>query len=171
AHWTTDRPSKSTAFYEEAVKRNSTMLGMFDTPDTRDDIADELFNLVSQSTEALSHFHAETYLVHGMDVLFRADIDIEWSFEGNKGRTSSGARQPTSTTITIEGTKANALKPEHRACLQYQFPEVDWLPGPQIAAPVAVGDFDLVPILELADWDKKGEKERYAEVAKLGAAE
>src|SRR5262249_15757085 len=154
--WTTDSSSPTSAFYEEKnfVKRYINELTMFDSPGAM---------AYSQMTAGLkpkqmvhSRFHASTYLIHGMDVLYCGEIDLRWTFtRTHRGLVATGI-----------GRLENQLKPEQRARLLVQYPNVDYLPGPAIGVPQPIDEFDPVPDLDTTDWDKqKSNVRRYSEIA------
>ena len=182
-HLTTDRakPSVSTdsssggsAFYEDnaTVNRSAGELAMFDAPSSMQTDAAAFFTgAAGDPGHVISHFHASTYLIRGMDVLYRAEIDVSWDFTKDTLNTSPPAQ------VTAKKAAAGAIDPAHRARLLAQYPQVDYLPGPVIAAPQPAQEFD--PVTDLApagsiqekDWGNKTDLDRYEDIARLAHAE
>lgn len=164
--WTTDSSVRRSAFYEEnaTVKRSTLELTMVDAPSPLPKItlADDLFNSTNPPTNFVAQFHAATFLVRGMDVLYRSEIDYTWAF------TSTKVPKPT---IKPSGGPAKELDSGQRAALAYQFPEFDYLPGPPIGPPLPKDEFDPIRDLALKDWDTKSDPERFADVAALAQAD
>lgn len=87
--WSTDSPDKNTAFYEEgmdAVKRNDKELAMFDDPNARENLLTDAMKAKNQPVpaHAVSRAHFDTYLVRGMDVLYRVRLDLTWQITNGK---------------------------------------------------------------------------------------
>jgi hypothetical protein len=170
--WNTDSSSGSSAFYEEntSVNRSGSKLVMFDAPDTMASDAKILLqNATNPATRVVSHFHATTYLIRGMDVLYRADIDLLWTF-------TDPTKEPT-LKVTAKGGKATQIESSQRARLVAQYPNVDYLPGPPIAAPEPMEQFepvsDLFPTgtIQEKDWASKNDMQKYADIAAIAHAE
>jgi hypothetical protein len=162
--WTTDTSAARSAFWSP-LNRSSNELAMFDAPDAMPwSKMAELFKSANPPARVVSRFHAATYLIHGMDVLYCADIDLTWEF-------ASATFPPVK--VKAQGVPAKELESAHRARLAARYPEVDYLPGPAIGAPQPADAFDPVPDLAPKDWDKTkgGDLERYADIAALAHAE
>ena len=85
--WNTDTADKKTAFYEEdtgAVRRGDKEVAMFDDPDPRDNLLQDAFKGGGLPAHAVSRAHFDTYLVRGMDVLFRVRLDLSWQITNGK---------------------------------------------------------------------------------------
>jgi hypothetical protein len=146
------------AFYEEATQRTADKLTLFDAPSTilGGDKATNLFaNRRTSSGEvldhppkrAIEHFAAATYLIQGMNVLYRADIHLTWEFTGvTPADPALASGDPPTWGIVDE------LAPAHRAALARHYPEVDYLPGDLMPAPELPDDFDPIPELNDAGW-------------------
>jgi hypothetical protein len=164
--WTTDSPVKRSAFYEEntTVIRSAGELTMFDPPSAlhRTTLAADLFNSPNPPTSFVARFHASTFLVRGMDVLYQAQTDMTWEF------TSTTTPKPT---VRASGAAAKELEPGQRAALAYQHPRFDYLPGPTIGAPLPADEFEPIRDLALKDWDTKSDPGRFADVAALAQAD
>lgn len=166
--WTTDSPVKRSAFYEEdtTVIRSPGELTMFDPPSPlpKLTLAADLFNSPNRLTSFVAQFHAATFLVRDMDVLYRAQIDYTWLFTGTT------TPKPT---VTASGVAAKGLElePGQRAALAYQHPRFDYLPGPPIGAPLPADEFDPIRDLALKDWNTKPDPGRFADVAALAQAD
>jgi hypothetical protein len=157
--WEVDSPSTDSPFYEERspVKRKATSLTMFDAPSAMPSpqLAAQLFNAASPPEKLIATFHAETYLVGGMEVFYRAKIDITWEI-------GKDLKEPPA---------APKMDGAQRACLAIQYPAADFLPGPPIGAPLPADPFDPIGDLALADWPKhKNDLERFEDVAKVARA-
>jgi hypothetical protein len=162
--WNTDSPAANSAFYDTVVKRSAGELAMFDFPSAMptQGLATSLFKSANPPTRVVAGFHASTYLIRGMDVLYRAKIKLTWEF-------TSSSIPPVKVEAT--GGPAKEIEPAQRACLAIQRPEVDYLPGPPIGAPQPPDDFDPVPDLPANDWDTKTIIQRYEDIAALAHAE
>ena len=173
----TTRGAKS-AFYEEVTRRTPNELTLFDAPDaflSTSGMAKTFFTTgTSHLGEALTkpprrivdHFRAATYLIEGMDVLYRADIHLTWEF------TSVTAPAPKlSTKDPPRWSIVDTLDPEHRAVLERYYPEVDYLPGDLMTAPMPLDEFEAIPELLDADWATgSNHKARLSQVAELARA-
>jgi hypothetical protein len=133
-----------TPFYEPntTVNRSPKELTMTDFPSNMDYKILPLFkDPASAPTRVVSKFHAETYLIRNMDVVYRAKTDIEWDFT----RTDS-SKDPSvaMTKMTVTGGKADHIEAAQRAALVETDPKVDFLAGPK---PDELGEF--TPITDL----------------------
>jgi hypothetical protein len=166
--WNADSPSGNSPFYEEKspVKREGTTLTMFDFPSAlpTPQLASQLFKAATPPDTVTAKFHAETYLVHGMDVLYRVKIDMSWTI-GKDLKTPPA-------TVSVSGGRISEIDGPQRACLAIQHPDVDYLPGPPIGVPLPDDEFDPVGDLADADWLKhRDDLERYEDIAVLGHSE
>ena len=169
--WNTDSGTSRSPFYEEntTVERTTTDLTMFDFPSSmKDSAVAEVFKTAAiKPTRVISHFHAATYLIHRMDVLYLADIDLTWEF-------TAAADSPTAK-ATAKGGPAQQLDSVLHARLMSQDPDVDYLPGP---APDQLGEFDVVQdllpkgSLTEKQWADKGttDLKRYADIVAIANA-
>lgn len=166
----TDSGTKKSPFFEEntTVNRTAKQLTMADFPSSMEMQVAPLFKDPSSApTRVVSHFHATTYLVRNMDVVYRADIDLVWEFTSAK---------PSPVKATAKGGPADHLDLEQRATLVTGDPDVDFLAGPK---PDSLGEFapvlDLFPKGSLTDtqWADKAttDIQRYADIVALAHAE
>jgi hypothetical protein len=168
--WLTDSGTKKSPFYEEntTVNRSAKELTMADFPSSMDMYVAPLFKDPSSApTRVVSHFHASTYLIRNMDVVYRADIDLIWEFTSAK---------PSPVKATVTGGIADHLDLEQRASLVIGDPNVDFLPGPK---PDPLGEF--APIQELfhkgsltdQQWADSAttDVQRYADIVTIAHAE
>jgi hypothetical protein len=144
--WHADSPSSKTPFYDTAVKRLTNELTMADdpSPTLHDDVALAYLKATPAPESVVSNFHAETYLVRGLDVLYRVKVDIIW-------KSTSAAPTPAGT-ISITGEPATELRAAQRARLAIQNPEVDYLPGPLIGPPLWSDDLEPIKDLKPGEW-------------------
>jgi hypothetical protein len=171
--WNTDSVSGGSAFYEDntTVNRAADQLAMFDAPSSMQSDAAGFFTGGNAPDRVVSHFHASTYLIRGMDVLYRVEIDVAWEF------TSENIKKKVPGKITAKKNAAVSMDPAHRARLLAQYPDVDYLPGAPLAAPRIMDEFDPVPDLAPAgaiqekDWKSKTDLDRYEDIAALAHAE
>lgn len=162
--WNTDSPATNSAFYDTVVKRSAGELAMFDFPSPMptQGLAASLFKSANPPSRVIADFHASTYLVRGMDVLYRAEIRLTWEF-------TSASTPPVK--VEAKAALAKEIESAQRAGLAIQRPEVDYLPGPPIGAPQPADDFDAVPDLPANKWDNKTNIQRYEDIAALAHAE
>ena len=157
------------AFYEESVpvNRSAKAVRMTDFPSTMEREIAPLFADASKApTSVVSHFHADTYLIRNMDVVYRAQIDLEWEFK---------SATPSPVKATVTGGAADHIEAEQRATLVTTDPTVDFLAG---AKPDPLGEFapikDLSPpgTLSEKDWAAaKSDEIRFADIVKVAHAE
>jgi hypothetical protein len=167
--WFTDTSKDGEGFFEQdsTVKRSGNDFLLYDAPSAlpAQSLAVEVFKLGPPPDKMVAHFRAATYLIHELDVLFRADIHLTWDFTK-----SSSAQSPVNVLERV-GKAVSELEPEHRACLLRQHPDIDYLPGKLIGPPQRAYAFDAVPDLAPSGWDTKNDLERYVDVAELAHAE
>ena len=167
--WNTDTGSSKSPFFEQNTTTNRTAseLTMVDYPSPMDTLVGELFaGQTPPPSRVISHFHAATYLVHGMDVVYRADVDLTWEYLDAKHVTLKAA---------ATGGPTRQLEAPHRTRLVIQFPDFAYLPGPVVGAPEHQPAFDIVRdvvpagSLTEAEWSdpKRTDVERFADIAKL----
>ncbi len=157
------------AFYEESVpvNRSAKAVRMTDFPSTMEREIAPLFADASKApTSVVSHFHADTYLIRNMDVVYRAQIDLEWEFK---------SATPSPVKATVTGGAADHIEAEQRATLVTTDPTVDFLAG---AKPDPLGEFapikDLSPLGTLSEKDwaaAKSDEIRFADIVKVAHAE
>jgi hypothetical protein len=168
--WQPDSASSSSPFYEKdnAVIRRPREVTMYDSPDARESQIAPLFKDPSGApTNVVSKFHADTYLIRNTDVVYRAQVDLEWDF---KSATPKRVKQ------TMKGEIANHIEAQQRASLVSTDPNVDFLAGSQ-ADPL--GEFTPVKNLEPkgslknADWaaSKTTDVDRLRDIMKVAHAE
>jgi hypothetical protein len=167
--WFTDTSKDGAGFFEQdsTVKRSGTDFVLYDAPSAlpAQSLAVDVFNLVPAPDKLVAHFRAATYLIHELDVLYRADIQLTWEF--TKGSSAASPIKP----FEGAGKAVHELEPEHRACLMRQHPDIDYLPGKLIGPPQKAYQFDAVPDLAPSGWDTKNDLERYVDIAELAHAE
>ena len=169
-NWNTDSGTTHSPFYEEntgAVNRSATELAMYDDPDPQGD--PDLFKSTNPPERVISHFHAATYLIRGIDVVYRADIDLTWEF-------TSASKNPAKQSVTATGGPAKQLEAVQRARLESQDPDVDYLP----AAPDKLsesGDFGAIQGLTPRDtsltdakWAAASDMTRYNDIVPIAQA-
>jgi hypothetical protein len=186
-HWTVDssrnppapgQPSENRPFFEEnaAVNRKAGELTMFDYPSSMDYIAARLYQSGSPPAKVVSHFHAATYLVNGMDVLYRGDTDLTWIFTADDFKKGAAPVRPVA---AAHGAPANQIEAAQRTRLLIQYPDLDYLAGPTAAPPDEIETFDPVETLsptgsmsdaDWADHTKIGDMKRFADIAPVAVA-
>lgn len=120
--YNTDSNQPTSPFYEAGFVANRTAdsTTMFDLPTPAASKITPLFSAGTPPTRVISRSHFVTYLVRGMDVLYRVNTDVEWVFVN--------ATVPTPT-ITSSGAKqASAIETGQRERLIVQYPDFDYLP-------------------------------------------
>ncbi len=171
-HWNTDTGTSRSPFFEQdtTVNRTSNELTMVDFPSPMAPLIGELFaNPKRTPSRVVSRFHAATYLVHGMDVMYRADVDLTWDFTDPKHSTMKSA---------ATGGPTKQLEAAHRTRLVIQFPDFAYLPGPAVNAPQQQPAFDIVQdlapsgSLSEAAWSdpSRTDLERFADIARVADA-
>jgi hypothetical protein len=168
--WTTDRSSKVSAFYEgdTTVIRSGVELTMSDEPSPMASHVEHLFDLPDPPTRIRSKFRAAAYLVRNMDVLYRADIALDWDIERKAGKVIA-----TLVDEKVKGRLTDKLDAEHRAALALQFPQFDYFPGDLIGPPVPADPFEPISLSDprLATWPGgQGWQKRYEEAALIARA-
>jgi hypothetical protein len=174
--WNTDTSDKTSPFFEEGtgtVERSKAMLRMFDAPSPDDTSVRQAFAKAKDRSpeRVVSHFHATTYLVKGMNVIYRANIHLSWPFKK--------ADVVPTMEATATGGPVTEVAPEHRARLLKQFPDLDYLPGKPLPKPRrrrlpfldVKFDKDGWKAQEDAWTAQKDLKERYADVARMAQAD
>lgn len=148
ARWHADCVSVDEPFYEggSPVKRLPGELTMMDdpSPSILSGEASTIFGRTAAPDAIVAGFHAETYLVKGLDVLYRVTIDISW-----KLTQSAPAAEGT---IKISGAPTSEITGAQRARIAIENPEVNFLPGPQMPPPLWGDDLDPVKDLAPGDW-------------------
>jgi hypothetical protein len=169
--WNTDTSSRSSPFFEEGsgtTTRTATKLQMFDIPaaDTG-----QIFALFGDPGKApssvVSHFHATAYLVRGMSVLYKADVDMDFTFAIPPDKKTVEV----TTTSKAKGDRATKIGSAHRARLGKQFAELDFLPGEGLAIPTMKPGFDPVKASLSGAWPAgTTTEEKFAEIATVAQA-
>jgi hypothetical protein len=163
--WNTDTATASSPFFEDntgTVTRTATTLEMFDPPSPEESRAREAQRSPTKPDRVVSNFHGVAYLVKGMDVIYKVDIKIAWTF--------AGAGKPT-TTVTATGAAAKQVEGQHRVRLMQQFPDLDYLSTGAMAAPnLRSRPGSITTNLDQQPWQSNDPKERFIEVAKLADA-
>jgi hypothetical protein len=169
------KPSENRPFFEEnaAVNRKAGELTMFDYPSSLQDVAARLYRSGSPPAKVVSRFHAATYLVNGMDVLYRGDTDLTWTF--TKDDVKKGVRP----VAAAHGAPATQIEAAQRTRLLIQYPDLDYLTGPTAAPPDEIETFDPVETLsptgsmsdaDWADHTKIADMKRFADIAPVAVA-
>jgi hypothetical protein len=164
--WTTDGAIKDRPFYEEGttVKRTSNKLMLADDPSRGEGQVAPLFNSAIPPDKCISTFHAATYLIKDIKVLYRADVELHWTIRKQKVGPAGWIAY---------GRVANQFDAAHRAALALQFPAFDYLPGPLIEAPVPRDEFDPVSLVDplITGWAPgRTPLQRYETAAAIGKA-
>jgi hypothetical protein len=112
------------AFYEVAnsVNRERHKVEMFDEPSSPyQSMVDAAFRATPAGGKVRGSAHLVQYLVKGMDVLFRSEMEVDYSY-------SRASDNPEAHPKLISATKASAIDPVARARLHQQFSSLDYLP-------------------------------------------
>jgi hypothetical protein len=112
------------AFYEVAnsVNRERHKVEMFDEPSSPyQSMVDAAFRATPAGGKVRGSAHLVQYLVKGMDVLFRSELEVDYSY-------SRASDNPEAHPKLISATKASAIDPVARARLHQQFSSLDYLP-------------------------------------------
>jgi hypothetical protein len=111
-----------TAFYERenTAIRGPTSIEIFDQPDPPDFAIRDAFARKPKPGSVTATAHLIDYLVDGPDVVFRSEIDFDWTFSGPDDK-------PAATPHVKSAAPAHALDPGPRARLAQQFPGLDYL--------------------------------------------
>jgi hypothetical protein len=162
--WHADGVNPQSPFYEEGspVRRTAGELLMVDVPSptVSQSEADALFAASAALDSIEAGFHAETFLVHGMDVLYCVKIDLTWKY-------IIKPKPGVTTTLKITGDSATAIRGVHRARLAIQNPQIDFLPGDLASQPIPDDDFEPVTDLTTTGWKATAtDAERLSDVAK-----
>ena len=151
--WFADSATGSTPFYEPnaPVNRSAKELTMTDFPSNMDYKITPLFKDPSSApTKVVSKFHADTYLIRNMDVVYRAQTDIEWEF-----KREDPSKEPSVVLkkMTVTGGKADHIEAAQRAALVSTDPTTDFMAGPK---PDPLGEF--TPITNLTPGNSLDDK-------------
>ncbi len=161
--WNTDAGSRVSPFYEHdtTVNRSSGSLALADFPGSMAKDAQDIFkiNVASPPTGVVSRFHADTYLVRNMDVLYRTQIEITWEF---KSETDAPVM-----TVRAKGAPTDRIEAVQHARLAAQDPNVDFLPGP---ATDPLGEFFVID--DQAQWANPAAKDedKYKDIIAIARA-
>jgi len=118
----TDSADATTPFYEGAFVNNRTdeATTIFDQPAPITAKITPLFQGADAAESVTSKAHFTTYLVRGMDVLYKAKIDVSWLF--------TDANVPHRHQHVRGAWTTNRLETGHRDRLIEQYPNFDYLP-------------------------------------------
>jgi len=128
--WNTDTASTyrggvaANAFYEleNSVNRTAGKVEMFDEPGSPyKSMLDDAFRAARAGGRVRGSAHLVQYLVKGMDVVFRSEIQVDYNF-------ASATDNPDAQPKLISAAKASAIDPVARARLHQQFSSLDYLP-------------------------------------------
>ena len=149
--WTVDGGDKTGPFYEgeTTAKRTATTLRITDLPTPNAEFADELFDSPKPPTKCVSTFHAETYLVRGRQVVYRADLELSWDIPAKRK-----VDKPAWTKPVVQ--KVTEIRAGPRSALALQFPAWDYFPGPRIGDPVPMDDLEPLSMAKVkaSTWPK-----------------
>jgi hypothetical protein len=170
--WNTDTGTSRSPFYEQdtTVNRSANELTLVDYPSPMATLVGELFGDPTRTpSRVVSRFHAATYLVKGMEILYRADVELTWEFTSARNSTLKSS---------AAGKLTKQLEGAHRTRLVIQFPNFAYLPGPVVDAPEREQPFDIVRdiaptgSLTEAEWadPKRSIQEKFADIAQLADA-
>jgi hypothetical protein len=129
--WIVDvAPGGGSPFYEAAAtdNRDPTSTTLLDAPDPLDKLVLREFR--GGADRVTSRIHFSTYLVRGMDVLYRVDLTVEWVFERDTHYDETKRRvtvPPRSQTLE-GGYAVAAIDPRMRRKLVAVWPDFDYLP-------------------------------------------
>jgi hypothetical protein len=93
---------------------------MLDRPSSMIHLLRSQFQGTNKATSVISRAHFTTYLVRGMDVLYKVNIDVEWKF--------TDENEPQLVQSVRHGEKAEQLEPGQRKRMLEQYPNFDYLP-------------------------------------------
>jgi hypothetical protein len=128
--WNTDTATgystgdPSHAFYEleNSVNRGGRKVEMFDEPGSPyQSMVDDAFKATRAGGRVRGSVHLVQYLVKGMDVMFRSEIQVDYDY-------AQANDNPDARPKLISAGKASAIDPVARARLHRQFSSVDYLP-------------------------------------------
>ncbi|MGZ4165797.1 MAG: hypothetical protein ACXVFO_04255 [Solirubrobacteraceae bacterium] len=128
--WNTDTATgyrggeAASAFYEleNSVNRDNRHVEMFDEPSSPyQSMIDDAFKAARSGGRVRGSAHLVQYLVKGMDVLFRSEIQVDYSY-------AHATDNPDAQPKLISAGKASAIDPVARARLHQQFSSLDYLP-------------------------------------------
>lgn len=110
------------AFYERenSANRTANSIEIFDQPGPPEFAVRDAFAREPKPGDVKVTAHLTDYLVIGMDVVFRSEVDFDWDF------TAADAK-PDATPHLKSAAPAKALDPGPRARLAQQFPSLDYL--------------------------------------------
>jgi hypothetical protein len=127
--WNTDTATgyrageAASAFYEldNSINRDSRHVEMFDEPSSPyQSMVDDAFKATRAGGRVRGSAHLVQYLVKGMDVLFRSEIEVDYSY-------AHATDNPDAQPKLISAGKASAIDPVARARLHQQFNSLDYL--------------------------------------------
>jgi hypothetical protein len=128
--WNTDTASTyrtgaaADAFYEleNSVNREGRKVEMFDEPSSPyASMVDAAFRATRSGGKVRGSAHLVQYLVKGMDVLFRSEMEVDYSY-------TRASDDPQAQPKLLSAAKASAIDPVARARLHQQFWSLDYLP-------------------------------------------
>jgi hypothetical protein len=128
--WNTDTASTyrtgaaADAFYEleNSVNREGRKVEMFDEPSSPyASMVEAAFRATRTGGKVRGTAHLVQYLVKGMDVLFRSEMEVDYSY-------TRAGDDPQAQPKLISAAKASAIDPVARARLHQQFSSLDYLP-------------------------------------------
>ncbi len=127
---TDSAPGSATPFYESgfANLRGPTTTTMFDRPGAMDNLVRREFRNGADKVTSRAHF--ATYLVRGMQVLYRVDLTVEWVFERDShyDADTNTLTSPSRTQTVDAARPVSALDGRMRQRLVTQYPTFNYLP-------------------------------------------
>ena len=127
--WNTDTAAgyrtgeAASAFYENenSVNRDGKHVEMFDEPSSPyDSMVKAAFDAGRAGGKVTGKAHLVQYLVKGMDVLFRSEVEVDYTYK-------QAGDNPDATPKLISAGKAASIDPVARARLHEQFSSLDFL--------------------------------------------
>ena len=127
---TDSAPGSATPFYESggANLRGPTTTTMLDEPGAMEHLVQREFKDGADKVTSRAHF--STYLVRGMQVLYRVDLTVQWVFERDThyNEDTEALSTPRRTQTVDSGRAVSALDPRMRKRLVAQWPAFNYLP-------------------------------------------
>ena len=118
-NYNTDSAAANTPFYEGSFLANRTAEAttIFDLPSSVDRLVQR--ELTRGATQVISRAHFNTYLIQGMNTLYRVSVDVEWDY-------TSTAIPARTQSLSSAGSVAN-LDPRMRIRLVSQYPSFAYI--------------------------------------------
>lgn len=127
---TDSAPGSATPFYESggANLRGPTTTTMLDEPSAMEHLVKREFNKGADKVTSRAHF--STYLVRGMQVLYRVDLTVQWVFDRDThyNEDTKALTTPKRTQTVDNGRAVSGLDPRMRKRLVAQWPAFNYIP-------------------------------------------